>query len=532
MDRKVRGLLVVLLLATLSLSLVPRVPGALPDSPAHAQDPCEGIVAAQLEAGGAGRVQASYGVKLKDQPATSAAGGRDLQLLPFGVVVQVTGGYECNYGYRWWPVTVADGTTGWVAEGDSANYFVAPHTIALHTFRIRDEGRQVMRYVVTPDGYAERDITFDVTPVETTIGEAWQPVEIEHLTSALDTLRAECPDRLTSTVWESLDTPDAVEGVTLPPLDYDVYPAPDGDRLLLVRHLTLDVPRCSTVIPETVGISRVSILSTDGTETALFPYPQHGSVPESQDRYTLSAPDRPNVYLDEVAWSPDGQHIAFVAAYLDTCEGEGCYRFHIFVWNTATGQLYVLGEGRHMGWANGGARLNFFRLIADADGNRLPRLYTTRPDGSDRQEIWLPGGAVYVSSEQTPLGFPWNTSGTRVLVGNAGVEEVMLFNLADRDFTPPVTLPDTMPHVNRLDVHLVRRESTLLWTTIRGEFVTQDVTSGEWTPLESEVASLGVAPIAARPFYDGAHALIDMGNGTAYVLDFQADELAQVMVRQ
>ncbi len=57
------------------------------------------------------------------------------------------------------------------------------------------------------------------------------------------------------------------------------------------------------------------------------------------------------------------------------------------------------------------------------------------------------------------------------MVGNAGVAEVMLFDLADRSFTTPVLLPDLMPQPNRLSVHLIHGEKTYFWTTIRGEFV-------------------------------------------------------------
>lgn len=503
--------------------------GALPAFPAAAQDPCEGLVTPRLAVGGSARVISSFGVSLKDAPRTGAAGAREVAQLPPGTTVSVMDGHRCNLGYVWWQVLLDDGRTGWAAEGDSADYYLEPVTLGLHMFWRRPDGRAIMHYFVTPDASAEPRASFTVEPLETTPQQAWQQVEIERLDEALDALRADCPDRLTGSVWEGVDTLDAALQVPLPTLTYDYYPAPDGERLLLARHLTLPLPRCDTVVPEQIGVTQVSLLSAGGTETLLFPYPQHGSVPPSDDRYAPSDPaDSRNVYLDEVVWSPNGRYIAFLVAYRDACTGETCYRFHLYVWNVETGQLYVPGEGRHVGWTNAGEALNVFRLVSGAEGTQAARLFTMRPDGSNRQEIWLPGGAVYVSGEQRSLGLPWNEGGTRVMVANAGMGEVMLFTLSDRDFTPPVALPDMMQPLNRLAVHLIRTDSQYLWTTIRGDFATQNVRTGDWQVLSSSLGPTGSAPLRVRPFGSGATALVEMANGTAYVLDAEADRLTPV----
>ncbi len=295
-----------------------------------------------------------------------------------------------------------------------------------------------------------------------------------------------------------------------------------------MRDLTLDVPRCESVLPEKVGMNRVSLLGMDGSERELFPYPQHGSVPASEDHYAADDPTAPNVYLDEIVWSQGSKYIAFVAAYRDRCDGADCYRFQMYVYNMETGQLYIPGEGRHVGWTNGGEGLNFFRLITEPDGVQRPHLYTMRPDGANREEIWLPGGAIYLSDTQTDFGYPWNESGTRVMVGNAGAEQVMLFTVADRTFTPPVVIPDTMPQVNRLSVTLMKGETALLWTTIRGEFVVQDGHSGDWSPLSSSVATTGIAPRRVVPLANGTQALIELADGSASILDINADSLTPV----
>jgi len=506
---------------------------ALPAHTTRAQDPCAGLVERRLSIGGGSKVISQYGLSLKNQPATGNAGSTEVALLAYGSMATVLDGPKCNYGYIWWQLQLSDGTTGWAAEGNNAEYFMEPTQIGLYVYIPSADGAQLTRYFVTPDAFASQGTVFTIPPVNNSVGSVWQQVEVDRLGAALAEIQANCPDKLTGTPWETTATLDEALTVAVPPLTYDSYPSPDGDKLVLVRHFLLDMPRCTTVVPEKIGMSQVSVLSADGTETVLFPYPQHGTGPASVDTYTLNAPEKPNVYLDEVAWSPDSKYIAFVAAYLDQCGSiGGCYRFHIYIQNLETGQLYVVGEGRHVSWTQGSARINYFRLITEAENKQVAHLYSMRPDGTDRQELGLPGGAVYLSTQQKALDFPWNDGGSRVMVGNAGVLEAMLFNLADRSFSSPVLVPDVASELNRLAITLIKGEKSILWTTIRGDFVVQNVNTGEWTKLNSQLGSTGVAPLRVRSFGGGSKALIEMINGTAYVLDVEADTLAQVMVKQ
>ncbi len=496
--------------------------------PARAQSPCDVLVAPRLQAGATGRVTSPYGLSLKNQPMTGAAGAIELALLPFGTVVSVLDGPRCNLGYVWWQVRLADGTIGWVAEGDASSYFMARHADTLPVFRPRDGGAALDYFTVARDGSAAQRGTIPIAPQPATPGALWQQVEVDALGQALDAVRAQCPERLIGTPLEGAATLDEALALPLPPLEYDLYPAPSGERLVLVRHHHLLVPRCDTVIPQRIGMSTVSVLDATGAETVLFPFPQHGSVPASEDAYTPSGPDAWNVTLDEVIWSPHEKFIAFAAAYRDACPGGPCYRFHMYIANLETGQLYLPGEGRHLGWTNGGEGIAFFRLVAGEAGQKQARLFTARPDGTARQEVWLPGGAEYVSAERRDFGLLWNASGTRVMVANRGFGEVMLLTLSDRAFTPLVPVPDLMPQSNRLAVHLVRGESALLWTTIRGDFVLQDARTGRWERLRSELASTGIAPRRVQPFGTGDAALVEMADGTAYVLDLDADRLTLV----
>lgn len=495
--------------------------------PVRAQSPCDGLVAPRLATGGAARVTSGYGLSLKNRAATGAAGASEVTLLSFGMVVTVVDGPTCNFGYVWWQVRLADGTTGYAAEGSASDYFLEPYAVGVSLFQRSADGGNIAHYFVKPDGTAGFQGVFTIAPVNTTPRQAWQQVEIDTLRQGFELVRATCPDRLAGTAFDGVADAEAALDLPLPPLDYDYYPSADGSRLVLVRHQHLLLPRCTTVIPERVGISTVSVLDSSGTETTLFPYPQHGTVPGSADRYKPGDPSPWRVTLEEVAWSPNNRYVAFVASYLAECSGQLCSRFHMYVANLETGQLYVLGEGRHVGWTNGGDSLNYFRLITEND-RQVAHLYTLRADGANRQEVWLPGGAVYVSDGRAGLGFPWNEGGTRVMVGNAGLGEVMLLNVADRSFTPPVVIPDAMIPGNRLAVELIQGEAAYLWSTIRGEFVVQNARSGDWTALASDLAVTGIAPERVQAFATGDRALIQMVDGTAYVLDLLADTLTPV----
>lgn len=511
-------------LAALLLAALLPVTGA-----ARAQDACAGLVEPRLTIGALGRVSSPYGVSLKDRPATGAAGAIEVILMPPGAIYTVVDGFRCANGYRWWQVRLSNGTTGWAAEGDAANYFLEPHVVGLDVFHPSADGTQIAHTFVTPDGRAEARPAFPVAPVEATPADVWQPVEIERLVPAVEQARQNCPERLAGTPFADLASAEDALQLPLPPLEYDLYPAPDGSRLLLVRHLHLLVPRCDHALPERIGISRVVVLDADGAETELFPFAQHSSIPPSEDRYLADTLDAWPIYLDEVVWAPDARHIAFVAAYRDACGEQACYRFHMYVASLDTGQLYILGEGRHVAWADGGARLMFFRLVSDAEGRQVPLLFSARPDGTDRQEIWLPGGALYLADTQTAPGLPWNDSGTRVMVGNAGrMNEVMVFDTGDKSFTPPVAVPELAAPLNRLAVHLVQGETAYLWTTIRGDFVLQNVRRGDSTRLNSALGSAGVPLARVQPFATGQAVLAVMADGSAYVLDLGADTLTPV----
>ncbi len=195
-------LVILVLLSALPAHLTPLAPVAT----ASAQSPCDGLIEPRLQNGGQARVITTYGLSMKNEPRTGAAGAVEVALLTYDTVVTVTGGYTCNLGYLWWPLQLPDGTSGWAAEGGTAgDYYMEPVTVGLHSFVTRDDGATLDHYWVTPDGAAELRGTISVTPVETTPADSWQLVEVNRLRELLDDARNACPDRLTGTEFEGGD---------------------------------------------------------------------------------------------------------------------------------------------------------------------------------------------------------------------------------------------------------------------------------------------------------------------------------------
>lgn len=497
---------------------------------AQAQNPCDGLVTPRLEVNGSARVIATYGLSMKNRAAPGSAGSTEVELLSYDTVVTVVETYVCNFGYVWWKLRLPNGTVGFAAEGSDSTYFLEPVTVGLHRFLPQAEGAELVHTFVTPDGIETYRGTLVIPTLNNTPASLWQQVEIDYLSQRLAALATDCPQKLAGTEFENVPFEQVLQ-LPLPEYDYDFYPSPDGSKLVLVRHQHLHVPRCDNVIPERVGMSIVSVVDMQGMSTELFPFPQHGSIPDSVDNYAGGEPSEFSVYFEDVRWSPQGKYIAFGTGYRYSCNRDDCYRFHLYIANLDTGQLYVLGEGRRLVWTNGGEGVNFFRLLPDGAGNNLPHLYSARPDGSARQEIWLPGGALYVSSVKQRFDLPWTAGGTRAMVINKTPEgsEMMLFELADRAFTPVITVPDlATPEANRLAVFSLQGDKVFLWATIRGEFVRQSSRTGEWVELNSELASTGIAPVRVRAFADEVHLLVEMADGGAYVLNIDTDTLTRV----
>jgi hypothetical protein len=79
----------------------------------------------RLSVGGRGQVAFTDGTPSRLRYAPGTLGSVAVSL-PEGTAFTVVGGPECTQGYRWWQVQLADGTTGWVAEGSPDEYWLEP----------------------------------------------------------------------------------------------------------------------------------------------------------------------------------------------------------------------------------------------------------------------------------------------------------------------------------------------------------------------------------------------------------------------
>lgn len=69
---------------------------------------------------------AGAGLRLREQANTAA---RVLRTIPSGRTLNVSGGFQCANGYRWWQVNYS-GVTGWVADGYRNDHWIEPISTA------------------------------------------------------------------------------------------------------------------------------------------------------------------------------------------------------------------------------------------------------------------------------------------------------------------------------------------------------------------------------------------------------------------
>jgi hypothetical protein len=87
---------------------------------------------ARLQIGGTGRVTLTdtSGTRLRTEPGVT---GSILQTMPDGTAFTVITGPYCIDSLKWWQVQLADGTTGWAAEGTADGYFLEPGAVETAT---------------------------------------------------------------------------------------------------------------------------------------------------------------------------------------------------------------------------------------------------------------------------------------------------------------------------------------------------------------------------------------------------------------
>jgi hypothetical protein len=91
---------------------------------------CPGSLPARLVVGEPARVTFSNGlsVRVREEPSTDES-VTVLFMLPEGTVFTVIGGPECAENWLWWEIEMANGVSGWAAEGSpDQGYFLEPYT--------------------------------------------------------------------------------------------------------------------------------------------------------------------------------------------------------------------------------------------------------------------------------------------------------------------------------------------------------------------------------------------------------------------
>jgi len=89
---------------------------------------CEGTPESRLQIGDSIRV-ITDAIRVRATPPD----GDILEVLYTNNVLPITGGATCAGGYLWWQITLQDGRTGWIAEGDLNEYYIDIETPALET---------------------------------------------------------------------------------------------------------------------------------------------------------------------------------------------------------------------------------------------------------------------------------------------------------------------------------------------------------------------------------------------------------------
>ena len=79
----------------------------------------------QLAVGLTGQVAFTDGTpsRLRSAPDRYSA---QIALMAEGTPFTVLDGPTCMDGYRWWQLSLSDGTLGWAAEADTTTYFLEP----------------------------------------------------------------------------------------------------------------------------------------------------------------------------------------------------------------------------------------------------------------------------------------------------------------------------------------------------------------------------------------------------------------------
>lgn len=518
---------VLFLIVTVLLSLRPVLRAA-------AQDDCADLVLPRLAQGVTARAAFNdgIGVVLRDAPNTQEGQSTVLDNLPEGMIFTVIGtGPVCKDGFLWWQVRLPDGREGYLAEGGgrSAAYFVEPWEVGRDLF-LPDAANpnQLNRFFVDTRGNVQARAPLALTPQGGAVAALWQPPEVFTTNAALADRQINCAGAIPPHLAGVTD----VGGLAFEDNARTFYPAPDGSKVLVLRDFLLDLPTCAGA-NEKYGTTQVSVVSAAG-EQAAFPFSQHADPPPSthcQPQVGVAL-DQPTKVM-AAAWSQDARYAALEVRYLRNSQQFPCAFYHAFVLDTATMTVTHAGEGRRLGWGQGGRRLRYIALErSDPNAEGVQRMFSVLPDGSDRLEIFLPSGATWLpgAMDLANTRLPWTENGDKLLVCNGRVYncgETLTFRLVDSGFeaTPIITPDQTQLGSSLAAVHYVAGDTQLLWLSTAGRLFLQPIkgeNAGRWS--EAAIELIGDSPIVeVLPLPTGVGAVLRLSDGRYFYLDVLAN---------
>lgn len=472
-----------------------------------AQDACAGLVAPRLVTGGRVMLDDGIGLVLHEE---SALNSNSLGNLAEGTLFIVIGsGATCADNQVWWQVRLADGREGFLAEGGTSRYYAEPYEIGAHIFQ-EDTANNLMSHVfVDATGESHLRTPFPLTPRTGTAFDLWQSPELELANQVLQERRAVCPDVL------PLEMAFDISSVAFTDNQRHFYPSPDGQKMLVFRDYTLGLPDCANSLNEQFGTTYVSLVDVNG-EQVIFPYSQHSNPPASEFCQTpLVFASETRTFVDEVKWSPDGKFAALGMRYLRNSQHFPCAFYHIFLVNLQTFEVSYLDAGRRVSWADDGRRLQFVRHERlDPNQIGIERMFSVRPDRTDKIEIYLPDGMRLIPDSLDLL--PHTTQGNEFLVCvGDGCEQVSIFSLNTLAFSSP------MPSENDfLSVYFVAGGTKLLWLNSQGQvFIQSD---------ERQALALGLPIVEVIPIEDGFGAVLRTPENRYFYWDVTSNEVNEV----
>jgi hypothetical protein len=464
------------------------------------------------------------GVVLRDRPSRQEGASQVLATLPEGAIVQLIADAPlCQEEYLWWGVRLPDGQEGFLPEG-AATYFLEPFELGVFIYRPSPaDPAQIEQLWINSRAAVERRQSIPLPSRSGTVAELWQASELAVAEGRLADTRANCPQLLS----EPLSTAPSLSTLTLSSPPPQFYPSPDGQKFLLIYDFFLDIPACDGRPDRTFGTSQV-FMRAGGADNLLFPFSQHNDPPPSQfcQPQVRANPvlglARPDIisYVEEVAWSQNSDYLALSVRYWRNNASFPCAFYQVFLLNLPRNLILPVGEGRRLGWGQGGERLRFFRHEReDPNAAGTEKLISLLADGTDPLEIFLPGGATYLPDalDLMPSRLPWTENGDKVLACNGRVYtcgEALSLRIVDSGFDHLPFIAPTAAQLgsNLAGVYYMAGDGALLWHNTEGALFWQALRGNE-AGIWRNVAE-GAGPVAkVWPLPAGVGAVLQGGDG-------------------